>query len=83
MTRHAKKKNIVNKMNAKQSEECICGVVGPIRNLARIARLEDGCKIIRGLSIQKKPSVIRCAIKNTQNKNKNPLLPWVNLPHIY
>ncbi len=28
-------------MNAKQSEEWIHGVVGPMRNLARIARLEE------------------------------------------
>jgi hypothetical protein len=45
----------------------VCGVVGPIRNPTRTTRLEVLCEI-RGLSIQKKLLVIRCAIKSKQNK---------------
>jgi hypothetical protein len=72
-------------MNAKQSEEWIHGAICPIRNPTRIARLEEGCEIIRGISIQKKPSIVRCSIKSKQEKIKIkiPLLPWVTLPHIY
>jgi len=58
-------------MNVKQSEEWICEAIGPITNLARIARLKEGCEIIRGLSIQKKPLVIRCAIKSKHKQKKN------------